>query len=940
MDMKLFFDQLKARGIRILLDDNGALRVKGKKEQLDAELVAQLKANKSEIANHLKLNPLPVAVVPEVAVKPSHLSDAQTKQLVEQFNDTQLDRFKTDAFSDLTLHGMVEAQVVDNPNKIAVEFKDGRLTYAQLNRQANKLASFLRREGVEADTVVGIGLSPGVNQIMVMLAVLKAGGAYLPICPTKAVLPDGGALDFLLTQKSLLGQFAILEVPTYSIDDNETKQAIECCAPANPQVLETQNALALACVLFGIDTQGDERGVMIEHGNIITLVDSPNYISLTANDVVAHCAPIDSDAGLFEIWGALANGATLIEIDRNLQSSAMMLKQALNIKNISVMLLPMPLFSHLASLRPDCFARLDCLLISGLPIDVAAVNNLINGGKPKHLVHLFGVLENTTFSTHREIVDKVDANVLGKPVSAANCFILDEARQLVEQGKPGTLYVGGFGLVRGYVGDWRDTEQAFLPSPFSDDPNDRIFATSLKAKYTEDGTIELTEPVRKSGALWPLPSKPSLTRSSEQQQSKGRFYQNVWQSQPLNTLNKSPLLPGGCFLLLCDNYGLGDRLAQSLRLQSQQVISVRAGQKLKQIAQDDWMVNPSSEQDYKELLLKLTEQGIERVQVLHLWSIAALDTLAPCEPVFEQLAQFETHLQKGLYSVEKLKQAFDTSEIHLELINLVTRQSYSITSDERLLPSAATIAAMANKKQGIVQIDLGLDEMPPKLGKVEQLSDFIGAELTVEQRAELVAYRGKQRWKNKPTSCSVGFNTATALHSAGHYLIIAEQLMDAQALIEQINQSVVSAKIYVLGLWSEDDFSADHVVYIQARSFNNGDLSEAMMEVRERCGNINGVVFCPKNDSDDHQHVQSLLNIDEQIRNAPIEFCVVMMADSETISDKVNQIYTQTFVQNKHHFGDDNWLHLVYKAPLSGNSTLLPDLLQMERTPCLTFNRQ
>lgn len=920
--MNAFFADLAARGIRVLLDDNGALRVKGKKEQLDAALVAQLKHHKSEIAAHLKAQNQP------------KVSLAEQKHLIEELNKTDLAYFKSDAFGELTLHGLLEAQVVDHPNKIAIEFKDGRLSYAQLNQQANRMATFLRREGIEADDLVGLCLDSGIGLIVAMLAVLKSGGAFVVVKPDNIQPSEDCQFSLMLSHSRYLELFKEAAFTTHCVDALEVKQAIEVCSPANPKVLETQNAFSLACVVFGQCPQGIERGVMIEHGNLISLIGSPNYIKLSSSDTLGFSADPASDIALFEIFGALANGATLIELNRHLQSSPAMLKQALALKNVNVLHVPMALVSHLVSRRPDCFAGLDHLLFSGRQPNVDDINKLVDGGKPRHLTYVYGNLENTVFSTSFEITGRIEQLPLGKPISAAYCHILDENQQLVPQGQEGLLYVGGFGLARGYIGNWHDTETRFLPSPFSDDPNDRIFCTHQKACYLPDGNIRLTEVVEVSQEqMTALPA--GVKRDSSDGQSNGRFMQPVWQSQPMSTLKKTALLPGGCFMIFCDNYGIGNRLAQVLRLASQQVITVKAGQGFEQLNEQAYLIATDSSNDYGQLMAAIKTQGIEQLSLIHLFSTEALDTLAPCEPLFEQLARFERHLSKGLQSIALLRQCAEQNALLLTDVNIVTRQCCSVTSDERLIPSAATIGALQDKSNNVYQLDLGLEQMPPTPDKINQICDFIAAELTIDQRMALVAYRGKQRWKVTESRCSQHLDNGINIGRAGHFLLLGSNGDKLNALAKQLKEISIGAQVMVLGnaLTQLDE----DIKVVDIDIFDADSLLLEIDSLRQANGPFNGIIYCPASDCPAHQQIKTLLALDIEARDNPTEFCLVLTEQSDLSGAKVAASYIEAFVQNKHNQGCERWLHvqLTCKAGINGFS--IPQLMQLERIPNLVW---
>ncbi len=930
MDMKAFFSDLAERGIRVLLDDNGALRVKGKKEQLDATLVAQLKACKSEIAEYLKNHqvPLPAPVQP---VAKQVLPSDQQQRLISN-SRAALSYYKSDAFGELTLHGLFEAQVVEHPNKPALEFKQGQLSFAQLNKRANQMATFLRREGIEFDDLVGLCFERSIDLIVAMLAVLKCGGAFVVVTPDNITPHPDCTFKLMLSCDGYSALFEGADHVTYNVDRLEIKQAIEVCSSANPPLLPTQNAFSLACVQFGACPKGVLRGVMIEHGNVIAMVDRPGYLPIKSRDVFGLCAPLDSEAALFEIWCALCNGITLVEIDRHLQSSPLMLKQALALTGVTVLHLPMSLLSHLIRQRPDCFGELEYLLFSG-GCHIDDINAMVDGGRPKHLYQLYGVVENTGFGCVSEISGRIDSYNIGKAVGGAYCFVLDDELNPQATDSPGTLYIGGFGLARGYLGDWLETERHFLPSPFSDDPNDRVISTGRRAKALADGTIELLD-THHSEQQSPVIAAKAKAVSRDLMVTAGQFFQPVWQSEPLSTLRKTALLPDQCFVVFCDKYGIGDRLAQLLRLASAQVLCVRVGQQFERINCLEFVIEPTREQDYRQLCEQVLALNQSACHVIHLWSIEALNPSAPCEPLFEQLARFDLHCGKGFGSIEYLKQALHASGLQPLSINLVTRQCCSVTSDEKLIPSAATIGALVDKSQMIVQIDLGLEQLPPRQERMNQLCDFIFAELSVDKRRPLVAYRGKQRWKATESRCSLHPDNAININRAGQFLLIGSQDTQLNDLADQLKLCSAGASVCIVGDKLTERKEDCH--YIETDVLNATAVGAAIEQARGLLGAINGIIFIPAPNCPHKTQVEILLSLDMELSQHPSEFCLVLSPADSTIDERVSNLYAQSFVQHKHNGGCERWIHVQLQSK-DISSFSIAQLMQLERIANLSW---
>src|SRR5947208_1599369 len=235
------------------------------------------------------------------------LSEAERRKLLVEWNDT-----KTDYPANKCIQELFEQQVERTSDAIALTCEDRHLSYRELNSQANRLAHYLRKHGVAADTRVAICVQRSPEMIVALLAILKAGGAYVPLDPEypktrlEFMLKDARA-SLLVTERGLLKDLPARAMETICVDDLSTELAFE--GADNPKVETTADNLAYAIYTSG--STGKPKGVAVMHRNVVRLVKNTNYASFSANEVFLQYAPVSFAASTFEIWGSLLNGARL-----------------------------------------------------------------------------------------------------------------------------------------------------------------------------------------------------------------------------------------------------------------------------------------------------------------------------------------------------------------------------------------------------------------------------------------------------------------------------------------------------------------------------------------------------------------------------------------------------------------------------------------------------
>ena len=393
-----------------------------------------------------------------------------------------------------TIAQLFEEITSARPDSVAVVFGKQQLTYHELNVRANRLAHRLRRMGVREEIMVGCCIDRSLELIVALLAILKAGGAYVPLDPTypkerfDLILEDTNP-KVILAQKSFASTvLKDVSVSVLCMDDlDESSSRVDEVNPASNSVPES-----LAYVMYTSGSTGKPKGVMIENRAIIRLVRNTNYCRFGPEEVFVLFAPVAFDASTFEIWGPLLNGGRLVVMPPH-ASSLDELGKVLRENSVTTLFLTTAFFNLMVDQRLE---------------DLKPVRQLFTGGEfvsPRHfrlvheqlpdcaLYHVYGPTENTTFSTFYA-VPKDHASFasipIGRPVSNARVYILDETLRPVPVGESGEIYTAGDGVARGYLNNASETAEKFLPDPFAASPNERMYRTGDLARWTDDGDVE------------------------------------------------------------------------------------------------------------------------------------------------------------------------------------------------------------------------------------------------------------------------------------------------------------------------------------------------------------------------------------------------------------------------------------------------------------------
>lgn len=430
------------------------------------------------------------------------LDAAEQRQLLVEWNNTT-----TPYPRGRCIHELFEEHAARTPQAVAIVADNERLTYAELNEQADRLAQRLRAMGVGPDVIVGVLLDRSPQMVIAWLAIIKAGGAYLPLDPNEPplrlqhMLAD--AQTFLLvTQAKLRASLAGMTALVLCVDEAEAESEADLARTADCQ-LPTANcqltSTNLACVMYTSGSTGQPKGVAVPHRAVVRLVRETNYVQLGADDCLAQVSHVAFDAAIFEVWGALLNGGRLALFTRETILTPTALVRQLKEQSVTTLFLTTSLFNLMAQRDPACFATLRNLLVGGEACDPHSMRMVLAHGAPRRLLNAYGPTESTTFAAWHlvEAVPPDATNVpIGRPLSNTTLFVLDQRLQPVPMGVPGELFIGGDGLAREYLGQPELTAEKFvewsppLQPQITNPTTTRLYRTGDLARWRPDGTLE------------------------------------------------------------------------------------------------------------------------------------------------------------------------------------------------------------------------------------------------------------------------------------------------------------------------------------------------------------------------------------------------------------------------------------------------------------------
>jgi len=385
---------------------------------------------------------------------------------------------------EMLIHRRIEAQAKARPQAIAAWHEGQRLSYSELNRRANQLAQQLIGLGAGPDLRVAVVAQRGLDTLVGLLAVLKAGAAYVPIDPAHpqermAYLLEDSAPQVVLTLSHLSERLPAHGRPQIELDRFSWAGASDE-APAVAQLAPSH----LAYVIYTSGSTGLPKGVMVEHRMLANLVDwHCASFDLGPGRHQSSLAGFGFDAMAWEVWPALCSGATLhLAPVRDGAEDIDALLHWWRAQPLDVSFLPTPVAEH-AFAQGELHPTLQTLLIGGDRLRRLARE------RRYRVINNYGPTETTVVATSG-LVEAGRPLHIGGPIANTRLYVLDEQRQLLPIGAAGELYIGGSGVARGYLNRPDLTAERFLDDPYSPVPQARMYRTGDLVRWLADGTLE------------------------------------------------------------------------------------------------------------------------------------------------------------------------------------------------------------------------------------------------------------------------------------------------------------------------------------------------------------------------------------------------------------------------------------------------------------------
>jgi amino acid adenylation domain-containing protein len=417
------------------------------------------------------------------------LTNSERHQLLVEWNSTQKGYPR-----EKCIHELFEEQVEKTPDAVAVIFENERLTYGELNVRANQLAHYLKKQGVEAERLVGICMERSLDMIVGLLGILKAGGAYVPLDPSYpkerlAFMLQDAQAKVVLTQERLIAALPESGARLVCLDRDRNHIVEE--SGDNP--ISEATAESLAYVTYTSGSSGQPKGVEVPHRGVLRLLCGVEYVQLDGNRTFLHLASTSFDASTFEIWGALLHGAKCVLFPGKI-ASPNEIGEILRHHKITTLWLTASLFNTVIDEAPEVLSEVHQLLIGGEALSIPHVRRAAAVLPGTQIINGYGPTESTTFTCSYPIPVRLDESIssipIGRPIANTEVYLLDAHGSPVPVGIPGELYIGGDGLARGYLSKPELTAEKFIPHPFTKQPGGRLYKTGDLARYLRDGNIE------------------------------------------------------------------------------------------------------------------------------------------------------------------------------------------------------------------------------------------------------------------------------------------------------------------------------------------------------------------------------------------------------------------------------------------------------------------
>ncbi|HEV2755336.1 MAG TPA: amino acid adenylation domain-containing protein, partial [Actinomycetota bacterium] len=467
-------------GIADRIDDRITLLWEYNTDVFDALTIERLASHYGNVLDAITVDPdRPLSELDVMSARERH-------RVVTELNDTA-----APFPAGRCIHELFEAQALETPEALALVTDDDALTYRELDAASNRLAHHLRDKGVGPDVRVGICLERGVDLVVGLLAIMKAGGAYIPLDPDYpperlGFMLEDTAAPVVVTISGLAGRVSAARAEPLLVDADRdvisARPATGLGRIASPE--------DLAYVIYTSGSTGTPKGVMVAHRGVCNrLAWMQREYAIGPGDAFLQKTPFTFDVSVWELFEPLVTGARLVMARPGGHKDPRYLAEAIHRHGVTIVhFVPSMLTPYLAQGAARHEPRLTICSGEALsPQTVRDFKQRFDG----ELHNLYGPTEASIEVTfHRCEDDGRDSVPIGRPIANTAIYILDPGGNPVPAGVPGELHIGGVGVVRGYLNRPALTADRFVPDPFSSVPGARLYRTGDRARYLPDGNIE------------------------------------------------------------------------------------------------------------------------------------------------------------------------------------------------------------------------------------------------------------------------------------------------------------------------------------------------------------------------------------------------------------------------------------------------------------------
>ncbi len=430
------------------------------------------------------------------------LNEAEHRQLLVEWNNTAIEYPR-----ERCIHDLFDETAERNPQAVALECGEERMTYAELKQKSERLAHRLAQLGVGPDVPVGLCVERSTEMVVAVLGILKVGGAYVPLDPTYprerlAFMVADAGVEVVLVGAGLQDRASqwdgVRHVVNLADDHEQGQEQGQDQGQDQEQGQEIRRAPRvspenLAYIMHTSGSTGTPKGVAVTHRNVVRLVKHNTFADVGEDEVFLLLAPLSFDASTFEIWGSLLNGGRLA-IAPPQTPTPQALSETLNRHNVTTLWLTAGLFHLMAEEQLDGLLQVKQLLAGGDVLAPSVVRKtLARMGEGSTLINGYGPTESTTFACCYRMSNKTEFHQsvpLGRPIANTTAYVLDDQLQPSPVGVIGELYLGGDGLARGYWKRADLTAERFIPNPHGTSAGDRLYRTGDHVRWLSDGLIE------------------------------------------------------------------------------------------------------------------------------------------------------------------------------------------------------------------------------------------------------------------------------------------------------------------------------------------------------------------------------------------------------------------------------------------------------------------